>query len=144
MFSLKLPNNVREIEDGAFQNCYCLYNVAIPPKNAVFEDNIFIHEEDYKEIHTDLNLQRLFGLNARIIWELQHRFDRLPIHKLVYYQSYYQGMLQILLAAINTRSGQRRTLRSKLDPTGNQQDCLGMTPLHILACLLTVLFNIGD
>jgi hypothetical protein len=31
-------------------------------------------------------------------------------------------------------SGQRRTLRSKLDPTGNQQDCLGMTPLHILAC----------
>jgi hypothetical protein len=32
------------------------------------------------------------------------------------------------------RSGQRRTLRSKLDPTGNQQDCLGMTPLHILAC----------
>jgi hypothetical protein len=32
------------------------------------------------------------------------------------------------------RSGQRRTLRSKLDPTGNQQDCMGMTPLHILAC----------
>jgi hypothetical protein len=32
------------------------------------------------------------------------------------------------------RSGQSRTLRSKLDPTGNYQDCLGMTPLHILAC----------
>jgi hypothetical protein len=25
-------------------------------------------------------------------------------------------------------------LRSLLNPTGNQQDCLGMTPLHILAC----------
>jgi hypothetical protein len=47
---------------------------------------------------------------------------------------YCQGVLQILLAAINTRSGQSRTLRSKLDPTGNYQDCLGMTPLHILAC----------
>jgi len=35
---------------------------------------------------------------------------------------------------MNTRSGQRRTLRNKLDPTGNHQDCLGMTPLHILAC----------
>ena len=23
--------------------------------------------------------------------------------------------------------------RSKLNPTGNQQDCLGMTPLHVLA-----------
>jgi hypothetical protein len=34
------------------------------------------------------------------------------------------------------RSGQRQTqtLRIKLDPTGNQHDCLGMTPLHILAC----------
>jgi hypothetical protein len=43
-------------------------------------------------------------------------------------------VLQNLIAAINMRSGQRRTLRPKLDPTGNQQDCLGMTPLHILTC----------
>jgi hypothetical protein len=26
------------------------------------------------------------------------------------------------------------SLSNKLDPTGNVQDCLGMTPLHILAC----------
>jgi hypothetical protein len=31
-------------------------------------------------------------------------------------------------------SGRCSALRSKLDPTGNQQDCLGMTPLHILTC----------
>jgi hypothetical protein len=81
------------------------------------------------------DLQLLFGdSNARIIRELQHRFDGLPIHKLVYYQSYHQGVLQNLIAAINSRSGQSRTLRPKLNPTGNQQDCLGMTPLHILAC----------
>jgi hypothetical protein len=43
-------------------------------------------------------------------------------------------MLQRLIDAMNTRSGQSQTLRSKLNPTGNQQDCLGMTPLHILAC----------
>ena len=30
--------------------------------------------------------------------------------------------------------GGNATLRNKLDPTGNHQDCLGMTPLHILAC----------
>ena len=76
----------------------------------------------------------LFGSEARIIRELQHRFDRLPVHKLVYYQSFYQGALQNLIAAINLRSGHSRTLRNKLDPTGNHQDCLGMTPLHILAC----------
>jgi hypothetical protein len=104
--------------------------VAFPP-NAVFGDNIFINEG----VSTITDLQQLFGdSNARIIWELQHRFDELPIHSIVYYQSYYEGVLQRLLAAINLRSGQRRTLRVKLDPTGNQQDCLGMTPLHILAC----------
>ena len=32
------------------------------------------------------------------------------------------------------RAGQSRSLRSKLNPTGREQDCLGMTPLHILAC----------
>ena len=89
--------------------------------------------EDDMDIRKDLQL--LFGnSDARIIRELQHRFDCLPIHRLVYYQSYHQGVLQILLAAIDRRSGQHRTLRSKLDQTGNQQDCLGMTPLHILSC----------
>jgi hypothetical protein len=103
--------------------------VAIPP-NAVFVDAIFI--DGAMNMITDL--QQLFGSNARIISALQHRFDGLPIHRLVYYQSYHHGVLQILLAAINLRSGQSRLLRPKLDPTGNQQDCLGMTPLHILAC----------
>jgi hypothetical protein len=85
-------------------------------------------------MHATSDLQLLFGSEAEIIRELQHRFDGLPIHSLIYYQSYNQGVLQMLIAAINMRSGQRRTLRSRLNPTGNQQDCLGMTPLHILAC----------
>jgi hypothetical protein len=130
MFSLELPDNVMEIESGALLNCFCLRNVAIPPNSVFGNDDIFI-DEDYNEM-TDL--QQLFGSEARIIRELQHRFDRLPIHKLVYYQSYHEQKLQNVIAVMNTRSGQRRTLRSKLDPTGNHQDCLGMTPLHILAC----------
>ena len=40
-------------------------------------------------------------------------------------QSYHEGVLQRLHA-------------SKLDPTGNDQDCLGMTPLHILTCLYII------
>jgi hypothetical protein len=132
MFSLEISKHISEIRNGAFRYCYCLRNVAIPP-NAVIGYDIFIcFEEDDEDIHTDL--LQLFGSNARIISELSHRFDGLPIHRLVYYLSYHQGVLQRLIAAINTRSGQRRTLRSRLNPTGNQQDCLGMTPLHILAC----------
>ena len=44
--------------------------------------------------------------------------------------------LDQLKDATNMRSSQR-ALRSKLDPTVNQQDCLGVTPLHILACSST-------
>jgi hypothetical protein len=128
MFSLEL-HNIREIEGYAFSHCYCLRNVAIPP-DAVFDENIFIGG-----VSTISDLQLLFGdSNARIIHELQHRFDGLPIHRIVYYQSYNQGVLQNLISAINMTSGQRRSLRSKQDLTGNQQDCLGMTPLHILTC----------
>ena len=67
------------------------------------------------------DLLQLFG--SYIIRNLKHRFDRLPVHSSVYYQSYNQGVLQRLITSGN-----------ELDPTGNQQDCLGMTPLHILAC----------
>jgi hypothetical protein len=125
MFSAEIPYTVMEIKDGAFCDCNCLRNVAFPP-NAIIDDNIFIG--------TGTDLYQLFGSISEIIRELSHRFDRLLIHSIVYYQSYNQGVLQVLVAAINMRSGQRRTLRSKLNATGNQQDCLGMTPLHILTC----------
>ena len=132
MFSLELHENTSEIRKYAFYNCQCLRNVALPP-NAVFgDDDIFIVTLMGTTIISDL--YQLFGSESRIIFALRHRFDGLPIHRIVYYQSYHQGVLQNLIAAINMRSGQRRTLRSKLDPTGNQQDCLGMTPLHILVC----------
>jgi hypothetical protein len=97
----------------AFDYCHCLRNVAFPP-NAVFGDNIL-------DEATDLLL--LFSSIAEIIREMQNRFDGLPVHSLVYFQSYYQGELQRLITSGN-----------ELDPTGNEQDCLGITPLHILTC----------
>jgi hypothetical protein len=129
MFSLELSQDTTEIGYFSFGSCYCLRNVAFPP-NADIGDNVFIIGSNGEM--TDL--QQLFGLEAEIIRELRHRFDDLPIHRIVYYQSYHHGVLQHLISAINMRSGQRRALHSKLDPTGNEQDCLGMTPLHILTC----------
>ena len=42
MFSLEIPENMREIGNHAFYYCYCLRNVAFPP-NAVFGNDIFIY-----------------------------------------------------------------------------------------------------
>jgi hypothetical protein len=94
--------------------------VAFPP-NAVIGD--------YYILNGTMDLLQLFGSIAEMIRKLQHQFDQLLIHSLVYYQSYNQGALQTLIAAINMRSGKFR-----VDPTGNQRDTLGMTPLHILTC----------
>jgi hypothetical protein len=63
-------------------------------------------------ILTGMYLQLLFGSIAEVISALMHRFDGLPIHKLVHYQSYNQGVLQNLVAAVDMRSGQLRTLVS--------------------------------
>ena len=113
LFSVEMPKNATEIRYQAFAHCCCLRNVAFPP-NAVIDINILKKATD---------LLQLFGSIAEIIHNLKHRFDGLPVHSLVYYQSSYQGELQRLITSGND-----------LDPTGNQRDCLGMTPLHILTC----------
>ena len=141
MYSLEMSENVTEIGKESFGDCYSLRNVAIPP-NAALADDVFVNVEINERMNQHLegksaefqrsykkrwytDLQQLFGPERNIVQQLRHRFDELPVHSVVYYQSYNQDVLQGLLAAINMRSGQHRTLRYKLDPTGNQQIVLG-------------------
>ena len=107
-----MPKDVTEIGSAALAYCCCLRNVAFPP-NAVVINTILNEATD---------LLQLFGSIAEIIRQLKHRFDKLPIHSSVYFQPFQQGVLQHLITS------------NEVDPTGNQQDCLGMTPLHILTC----------
>ena len=98
---------MREIGNHAFGYCYCLRNVAFP-SNAVFGDDIFFdEEEDEDEVDTDL--YQLFGSESGVRRALMHRFNELTIHSIVYYQSYNENELQILIAARNMRSGQSQT-----------------------------------
>jgi hypothetical protein len=83
LFSVEMPLTV-EIKDYAFSNCYCLRNVAIPP-NAIVDDNIF----GGGTIISDLQL--LFGSRELMSRALRHRFDRLPIHSIVYYRFIIRG-----------------------------------------------------
>jgi hypothetical protein len=47
---------------------------------------------------TPTDLSWLFGFEEDIISELQHRLDGLPVHSVVYCQSYNQGVLQNLIS----------------------------------------------
>ncbi|KAL7528596.1 hypothetical protein ACHAWF_008880, partial [Thalassiosira exigua] len=126
MFSVELPEHTRDIGTRAFYGCSSLRNVAIPP-NAIMNNESFARCD---------SLTKLFGSETQIIRALKCRFDGLPIHRMLYYQSYQPdaSTLDQFKRETNLRSGQQKSLRIILDPTGKQQDCLGMTPLHILAC----------
>ena len=124
LFSVELPESLAEIEYGSFEYCRSMRNMAIP-SGAETSREVFNYCSD---------LLKLFDSEERITEQLKHRFDGLPIHKMLYYQSYHPVTTDRLNNATNMRSGHTRALRSKLDPTGREQDCLGMTPLHILAC----------
>jgi len=123
MFSLELSEDIAIVERGASQGCHSLRNIAFPP-NAEVQLDTFLNSKC-----TDL--QQLFDSDEQLINSLKHRFDNLPIHKMIYYQSYNNVTSDQLNSATSIRISQSR---SKLDPSGSQQDCLGMTPLHIMAC----------
>ena len=124
LFCVELSESTTQIGDLAFNVCHLLRNVALPI-SAEIGDNVFRYCTD---------LLQLFDTQQQIINALKHRFDTLPIHKMIYYHSYNNLTSDQLNEATDLRYGQRRSLRSKLNPTGREGDCLGMTPLHILAC----------
>ena len=123
LFSVELPREgISRIYGNAFRGCVSLRNIAFP---------------------IDADVEG-YSYSCPVILQmrsaLKHRFCGLPIHELCYYlpHSFYISISK-LKAFIGTPkfitdvagpiSG-----RARLNPTGIQQDCLGMTPLHILAC----------
>ena len=124
--SLELPESVEQLSlslDDA-SSAGGLRNIALPSECRVTclgrctDLKLAFPENDYDDT---------------IIDALKQRFDGLPIHKICYYQSYSDNE--------TTTHSLRREINQcaskppgQLNTTGKQQDCLGMTPLHILAC----------
>jgi hypothetical protein len=73
------------------------------------------------------DLLHIFGTEEAIVNALRNRFAGLPIHSKMYYISYFPVDLEEFRNKIE--GVQYANIRS-----GLRQDCLGMTPLHILAC----------
>jgi len=124
LVSLELSENVTQITvDGDYASqprLESLRNVALPSECEV--DNC-----------TDLRVAFPNEDVDTIPQALQQRFDDLPIHKICYYQSYQDNetTMQHLKREINPWSTK---FPGQLNVSGKEQDCLGMTPLHILAC----------
>ena len=141
LFSLEIPESTTRIYKDTFQctfsnvtiQCTSLRNIALPISCKVEEGAFQFCKSSYSS--ADLkqlpNCTNVFGESSerKIINALKLRFDNLPIHKMIYYQSYKNITSDQLRIA--TESSKRRS------KSGNRQDCLGMTPLHILACSTT-------
>ena len=128
LFSIEISQNVISMGPGICSDS--LRNIALGDNYEGMDEGPFEHCKD---------LEQLFGdTETNIINALKHRFDNLPIHKMIYYQSYNNVTSDELNNTTEIRISQRR---SKLDPSGSRQDCLGMTPLHLLAC--STVQNIG-
>ena len=122
LVSLELPENVAHIEFGKETNS--LRNIVLGPG---YTHTMWI-PKDLKValLGTDVDYDD-------ITEALRHRFDNLPIHKICYYQSYHENetTMQHLRREINPWTSNPP---GQLNRRGKQQDCLGMTSLHILAC----------
>jgi hypothetical protein len=117
LFSLEVSAIIIQVEQNAFGSCYSLRNIALA-SNTVVVDYAFLYCYD---------LLHIFGSEEAIVNALRNRFDGLPVHSKMYYIPYYPMSLEEIRNIFMSENGE-------LHPSGLQQDCLGMTPLHILAC----------
>ena len=161
ILTFRMPPLVTDVNIGMFERCNCL--VSIELSSHVRNINDETETDDIDTIPIQLNKVRNIALppectlsadmdlymleicedlrvafpndedRGSISHALKHRFDNLPIHKICYYQSYHDTgtVLTDLKREINLWTSK---FPGQLNPTGTQQDCLGMTPLHILAC----------
>mmetsp|Transcript_36662 Transcript_36662/g.88847 ORF Transcript_36662/g.88847 Transcript_36662/m.88847 type:complete len:644 (+) Transcript_36662:178-2109(+) len=111
LLSCEISEEMIRIRDGAFSYCQRLRNIAIGQNTKTCKRGVFGGCQD---------LLDLFHSEDALVDALKHRFDGLPLHKTCYYQSFTQ----------NVDITQMLDMHSDEE---SRQDCLGMTPLHILA-----------
>lgn len=114
LLNLHVPATVTVIEDGAFEHCSLLRNITSSPSSVLDQ----VHFEQVFTTFAEVDCT--FDM-------LRNRFNDLPLHKLCSVLSrrtlVCHDELRYLLDNFELPPGY-----------GFPVDCLGMTPLHILAC----------
>ena len=117
LLSMTIPSTMNSIALDAFMGSTLLRNVSISLASNLTPE---IFEQSFPTLSS-------MGISLDMI---MHRFDELPLHKYCY-DSYPTHDIQ---PVDNASSEQFCQDVVRLPAHGLQQDCLGMTPLHILAC----------
>eukprot|EP00980_Cylindrotheca_fusiformis_P028601 scaffold22615_cov97-Cylindrotheca_fusiformis.AAC.7 len=116
-----------------FFGCTSLVNLAMPrPKVSTSSTTIprtttppiIIVNDRNEDFLGQLQFRHVADTMDNLMNKLQHRFDSCPVHKLCYYQSYYDEVEQRLKEILND---------SSISSSCQQVDGFGMTPFHILA-----------
>ena len=143
LFSVEIPENVNHVNITCFDGCASLRNIAFPSsaslsgEHTMYQDDndvlwhLIMHCKDLLEVYQSTPPQ--FKLQP-MKKALMNRFDNLPIHEILYYQSYYplETVLERLDQAMNLKKTNRVLSATYQGLLGI--DWLGMTPLHILVC----------
>ena len=115
--SIELSENVSEI--GSVLGVHLsIRNIVLPQQCKLVGEDVIKRLTDVRAVMPDEDDDAIFHA-------LRHRFDDFPVHKICYYQAYIDN--ETVLRDITREI-------SNQNATGKQQDCLGMTSLHILAC----------
>jgi hypothetical protein len=117
LLGITIPSTVNSIALDALKGSTLLRNVSISPASNLSQE---IFEQSFPTL---VNM----GITLDMV---MHRFDELPLHKYCY-DSYSTRAIQSVADASSEGFNQAVT---QLPEHGLNQDCLGMTPLHILAC----------
>ncbi|CAJ1939001.1 unnamed protein product [Cylindrotheca closterium] len=133
------PNSLQVIQKDSFAGCMLhMQSIELPPHpisfgNTVFSGciklrNVAIHKGSrlgrgvFKGCH---NLEKIFSSSEEMVSALTDRFEKLPLHQLCYSHSFS--------SLKETIQQMEQAMISCTEVATSQQDCLGMTPLHILS-----------
>ena len=138
----RVPPLITKIDFGVFNSLHCIVSIELSEMVERLSSDEHMGYMDDHMIHCDLRniafpascavdasiVERLESFHIggeRLLHALQHRFDGLPMHKICYYHSFRdtESVIEDLKREI-----------SLTNKTSKDQDFMGMTPLHILAC----------
>jgi hypothetical protein len=133
-----LNEGLQTIEDGAFSECSTLLGIKIPSTVSFISGDAFrgfslLRNVSISPASNNLTPEFLFRALSNMgvtLDMIMQRFDELPLHKFCFdYQPIYDKKVRDNSSHVDFNHHVAR-----LPSHGLQQDCLGMTPLHILAC----------